>query len=234
MSWHELAFVAAPYAAALLAVAGTVYRVRQRSFTVSSLSSQLLERNKLYWGSVPFHWGILVILLGHLLALAIPSSVTAWNAEPVRLYALEITGFALAAWTLGGLVVLVYRRLSSKRVRAVTTPMDMAVLGLIIAQVGTGMAIALFYRFGSFWGPEVFTPYIRSLLVLDPRPELLADLAIVVRLHAFLFFVFLALFPFTRLVHIITVPLQYIFRPWQRRIFVHQPRAAGTRPAART
>ncbi len=228
MSWHELAFVAAPYAAILLVVTATTYRVRHRKFSVSSLSSQLLERGKLYWGSVPFHWGILIILLAHLVALIIPSSFTAWNSAPVRLYALEITGFALAVWTLGGLLVLGWRRLSNKRVQAVTTPMDLVVLGLIVAQVVTGMLVALFYRFGSFWGPEVFAPYIRSLLTLDPRPELLADLAIVVRLHVFLFFVFLGVFPFTRLVHIITVPLQYIFRPWQRRIFVQRSRVRST------
>jgi nitrate reductase gamma subunit len=228
MSWHELAFVAAPYAALLLVVVGTTYRVRYRKFSVSSLSSQLLERDKLYWGSVPFHWGILVILLAHLVALIIPSSFTAWNSAPVRLYALEMTGFALAVWTLGGLLVLAWRRLSNKRVQAVTTPMDLVVLGLIVAQVVTGMLVALFYRFGSFWGPEVFAPYIRSLLALDPRPELLADLAIVVRLHVLLFFVFLGVFPFTRLVHVITVPLQYIFRPWQRRIFVQRSRVRPT------
>ena len=228
MSWHELAFVAAPYAAVLLVVAGTTYRVRYRKFSVSSLSSQLLERDKLYWGSIPFHWGILIILLAHLVALIIPSSFTAWNSAPVRLYVLEITGFAMAVWALGGLLVLVWRRLSNKRVQAVTTPMDMVVLALIVAQVVTGMLVALFYRFGSFWGPEVFAPYIRSLLSLDPRPELLADLAIVVRLHVFLFFVFLGVFPFSRLVHIITVPLQYIFRPWQRRIFVQRSRVRST------
>ncbi|MDH3607448.1 MAG: respiratory nitrate reductase subunit gamma, partial [Acidimicrobiia bacterium] len=181
--------------------------------------------------SIPFHWGILFILLGHLVALIIPSSFTLWNSVPARLYALEITGFALAVWTLGGLIVLLTRRIRVKRVRVVTTPMDMVVLGLIVAQVVTGMMIALFYRFGSFWGPEIFAPYIRSLLTLDPRPELLADLAIVVRLHAFLFFVFLGVFPFTRLVHIITVPLQYIFRPWQRRIFVERHPAP---PSVRT
>lgn len=228
MSFHELAFVAAPYAAALLAVAGTAYRLRYRKFTVSSLSSQLLERGKLYWGSIPFHWGILIILGGHLLALLIPSSFAAWNSVPIRLYALEITGFALGVWAGAGLIVLLVRRIGNKRMQAVTTPMDLVVLGLLGAQILTGLIVAGGYRFGSYWGPEVFTPYLRSLLVLDPRPELLADLAIVVRLHAFLFFVFLAVFPFTRLVHIVTVPLQYIFRPWQRRIFVQRgglPRA---------
>jgi nitrate reductase gamma subunit len=228
MSFHELAFVAIPYAAVLLAVVGTAYRFRYRKFTVSSLSSQLLERSKLYWGSIPFHWGILIILLGHLLALIIPASFTAWDSVPVRLYALEITGFALGLWALGGLIVLLIRRIGDKRIRAVTTPMDLVVLGLLGAQVVTGLIVAGGYRFGSYWGPEVFTPYVRSLFVLDPRPELLADLAIVVRLHAFLFFVFLAVFPFTRLVHIVTVPLQYIFRPWQRRIFVQRDRFPRT------
>jgi len=223
MSFHVLAFVAVPYATLLLVVVGTTYRMRYRKFTVSSLSSQLLERDKLYWGSVPFHWGILVILAGHLLALVIPAGFAAWNSVPVRLYALEITGFALGVWALGGLVVLFFRRTGNKRIWAVTTPMDLVVLGLLGAQVVTGLIVAFGYRFGSFWGPEVFTPYFRSLLTLDPRPELLVDLAIVVRLHAFLFFVFLAVFPFTRLVHIVTVPLQYIFRPWQRRIFVQRP-----------
>ena len=228
MSFHELAFVAIPYAAVLLAVVGTAYRFRYRKFTVSSLSSQLLERSKLYWGSIPFHWGILIILLGHLLALIIPASFTAWDSVPVRLYALEITGFALGLWALGGLIVLLIRRIGDKRIRAVTTPMDLVVLGLLGAQVVTGLFFGPGYRFGSYWGPEVFTPYVRSLFVLDPRPELLAGLAIVVRLHAFLFFVFLAVFPFTRLVHIVTVPLQYIFRPWQRRIFVQRDRFPRT------
>jgi nitrate reductase gamma subunit len=228
MSFHELAFVAVPYAAVLLAVVGTAYRFRYRKFTVSSLSSQLLERSRLYWGSIPFHWGIGIILGGHLLALIIPASFTAWNSVPVRLYALEITGFALGLWALVGLIVLLIRRMGDKRIRAVTTPMDLVVLGLLGAQVVTGLIVAGGYRFGSFWGPEVFTPYLRSLFVLDPRPELLADLAIVIRLHAFLFFVFLAVFPFTRLVHIVTVPLQYIFRPWQRRIFVQRDRLPRT------
>jgi nitrate reductase gamma subunit len=228
MSFHTLAFVAVPYAAVVLAVVGTAYRFRYRKFTVSSLSSQLLERSKLYWGSIPFHWGILIILLGHLLALIIPASFTAWNSVPVRLYALEITGFALGLWALVGLIVLLIRRMGDKRIRAVTTPMDLVVLGLLGAQVVTGLIVAVGYRFGSFWGPEVFTPYLRSLFVLDPRPELLAELAIVIRLHAFLFFVFLAVFPFTRLVHIVTVPLQYIFRPWQRRIFVQRDRFPRT------
>jgi len=215
VNWNDLLFRIFPYVAAAMFVVGTIYRMRYRAFTVSSLSSQLLERKKLFWGSVSFHWGLTLILVAHLAALLVPSSFEAWNSAPVRLYLLEGTGLALALWTLFGLGILIYRRLGSDRVRAVTTPMDLVVLGLLLAQVLSGVLVAVGYRFGSFWGTGVFVPYVRSLFTLGPRPELVVDLPWLVQAHAVLFFVFLAVFPFTRLVHIVTLPLGYLFRPWQ-------------------
>ncbi len=213
---NQLLFVAFPYVAIVLAVVVSVIRWRRHPFTVSALSSQLLEGRKLFWGSVAFHWGITLILLGHLAALIVPRGYELWNGAPLRLYLLEATGLALAAWALFGILVLIYRRITSPRVRAVTTPMDLVVLGIILTQVVTGIWIAIGYRWGSFWGTSVFVPYIRSLLVFQPRPELVEPLPFVLQAHAFLFFLFLAVFPFTRLVHIVTVPLGYLTRPWQK------------------
>jgi nitrate reductase gamma subunit len=215
MDWNLLIFVVFPYVAVVVAVVGSVIRWRLRPFSVSAVSSQLLERRKLFWGSIPFHWGILAILLMHLVALVVPSGIELWNRVPVRLYLLEATGLALAVWALAGLVVLVYRRVRSDRIRVVTTPMDGVVLGLLAVQIVTGIWIAAGYRFGSAWGTAVFVPYLRSLLTLQPRPELVANLPLVLQLHAASFFVFLVVFPFTRLVHIVTVPLGYLTRPWQ-------------------
>jgi nitrate reductase gamma subunit len=213
---NQLLFVVFPYVAIVLAVVVSVIRWRRHPFTVSALSSQLLEGRKLFWGSVAFHWGITVILLGHLAALVIPQGFALWNGAPVRLYLLEATGLALALWALFGIGVLIYRRVTTSRVRAVTTPMDLVVLGIILAQVITGIWIAIGYRWGSFWGTSVFVPYVRSLLVLQPRSELVQPLPVVLQAHALLFFVFLAVFPFSRLVHIVTVPLGYLTRPWQK------------------
>ncbi|MCP3997631.1 MAG: respiratory nitrate reductase subunit gamma [bacterium] len=215
MNWNMILFVAFPYVAIVVAVVGTVYRMTQRRFTVSSVSSQLLEGNKLFWGSVPFHWGILAVLLGHLVALVLPASIETWNQVPLRLYLLEFTGLALALWALFGLGVLVYRRITFAKIRVVTTRMDFVVLALLIAQVVTGVLIATLYRFGSSWGVSVFVPYVQSLFVLDPKPELVAPLPFILQFHASLFFVFLVVFPFTRLVHIVTLPLTYLVRPFQ-------------------
>lgn len=215
MDWNSIFFLIFPYLAMLTAVVVTVYRAIYRPFTISSLSSQLLERKKLYWGSISFHWGIILLLLGHLAALLFPNTLVAWNARPIRLYLLELTGAALAVWSLGGLLILLWRRFSERRIRVVTSPMDWVVLILLLVSVITGLWTATAYRFGSFWFTSVFTPYLWSLLTLQPQVGLVAPLPFVIKLHVFNFFLLLAIFPFSRLVHIITYPLGYLFRPWQ-------------------
>jgi nitrate reductase gamma subunit len=209
-------FVALPYAALALAIAVTALRWRLAPFTVSSISSQLLESRKLFWGSIPFHWGIVLILIGHLFTLFLPSTVTWWGGVPTRLYAVEITGLALALWTLFGLSVLLYRRLTAARIRVVTTPMDLVVLIVILIQVLSGIWVAVGLRFGALWSTGVVVPYVWSLITLNPKPELIAPFPLALQTHVVMFFVFLAIFPFTRLVHLVTLPLTYLVRPWQR------------------
>ena len=151
MDWNQLFFVIFPYISLALFIAVTAYRSIYRPFTVSSLSSQLLERKKLYWGSIPFHYGVVLILLMHLLALLFPKGLMLWNAVPIRLYLLEFTGFVMGLWSLVGLVILLWRRLSESRIRVVTTPMDVIVLLLTIVSMLTGVLTAAGYRFGSTW-----------------------------------------------------------------------------------
>jgi nitrate reductase gamma subunit len=216
MTSNDLLFAVFPYVAVGLLVVVSLIRWRHHPFTVSSLSSQLLESRRLYWGSVPFHWGISLILVGHLAALLVPRGFEIWNGAPLRLYLLEATGLALGLWAGFGLAMLAARRFSNSRVRAVTTPMDAVVLAVVGVQIITGIWIAVGYRWGSFWGTSVFVPYVRSLIAFSPKPEYVDPLPFVLQLHAFMFWVFIAVFPFTRLVHIITLPLGYLTRPWQR------------------
>ena len=216
MTLNDFLFGVVPYVVGVLAVVVTVLRWKRLPFSVSSLSSQLLESKQLYWGTISFHWGISLILLGHLAALIIPQGFELWNGAPLRLYLLEITGLALALWAAFGLTVLIHRRLTNHRIRRVTSTMDLVVLVTILVQVVTGIWIAVGYRWGSYWGTAVFTPYIWGLLTFRPDPGMVDALPWVLKTHVLAFFVFLGLMPFTRLVHIITLPLQYFFRPWQR------------------
>ncbi len=215
MNWDTLFFVILPYLSLAIFVAVSIYRSVYRPFSVSSLSSQLLERKKLYWGSVPFHWGIVIVLLGHLAALVLPSGLRLWNAVPIRLYLLEATGLALGLWALVGLLILAWRRLAEKRVRVVSTPMDYVILALLLVSLVTGVLTATVYRFGSSWFTAVFTPYLWSVLTLQPQVALVAPLPWLIKVHVINFFLLLAVFPFSRLLHIATYPLRYLFRPWQ-------------------
>ena len=224
MDWNTLLFLVFPYVTIILAIIVTTYRAIYRPFTISSLSSQMLERRMLYWGSLSFHWGIVFVLIGHLLAIFFPKGMVLWNSVPLRLYLLEFTGVVLALWSLVGLLILLWRRFIERRIRVVTTPMDIVVLLLVLLSIVTGIVVATFYRFGSTWFTGVFTPYVWSILTLRPRPELVAPLPWMVQLHVLNLFILLAVFPFSRLVHIITYPLGYLFRPWQIVVWVRRAR----------
>ena len=215
MDWNTIFFVIWPYVSLTIFVVVTIYRSIVRPFSISSLSSQLLENKQLYWGSISFHYGIVLVLLGHLLALLIPRSVVLWNAVPLRLYLLEITGLGLGLWSLAGLLILVFRRVTVRRVQVVTTPMDAVVLAALLVSVISGVLVATLYRFGSYWFTGVFSPYLLSLVTFTPRVDLVAPLPWLIKLHVINNFVLAAIFPFSRLVHIFTYPIGYLIRPWQ-------------------
>ncbi len=228
MIWDTLLFIILPYICATIFVVVTLYRSAYRPFTISAMSSQLLERRKLYWGSISFHYGIILVLLGHLLALLLPRGLLLWNAVPIRLYLLELTGLALGLWALIGLGVLIWRRISDRRVRVVTSRMDAVVLALLLVSTLSGVLTATLFRFGSTWFTGIFSPYLLSLLTFQPAVNLVAPLPWVIKLHVINFFVLLAIFPFSRLVHIFTYPIGYLLRPWQIVLWARKKRTLET------
>lgn len=215
MDWNTFFFSIWPYISLTIFLVVTIYRSILRPFTISSQSSQLLENKRLYWGSISFHYGIVLVLVGHLIALVIPKSVVLWNAAPLRLYLLEITGLGLGLWAVAGLLILVFRRVAVRRVQVVTTPMDAVVLFVLLVSAISGVLVATLYRFGSYWFTGVFSPYLLSLATFSPRIDLVAPLPWLIKLHVINNFVLAAIFPFSRLVHIFTYPIGYLIRPWQ-------------------
>jgi nitrate reductase gamma subunit len=210
-----LLFAVFPYVAIIVAVVIGVYRYYKDRFSYSSFSSQFLENRKLFWGSVPWHYGILVILTGHLIGFLIPRSVLVWNGEPLRLYVLEAAALAFGLLTLWGLVMLIIRRAGSARLRVVTTGMDVVLLLVLLIQVVAGLWTAIFYRWGSSWYAAFAVPYLYSLIKLNPDISLVVNLPLAVKIHIIGAFVLILMVPFTRLVHMLTFPITYLWRPYQ-------------------
>ena len=208
-------FVLLPYVAIISLIFGSIYRYRFHGFQVSSLSSQLLENNLLFFGSRPFHWGIIVLFFGHLIAFLIPAAVLAWNGKPVRLYILEISAFAFGIISIVGLTVLIIRRIQVKRIRLVTTRMDVFVYVILSVQLITGLYTALFLRWGSSWFALVLTPYLRSIFAFNPDATTIIALPVIVKIHVISAFILIGMIPYTRFIHFLVYPFSYLWREYQ-------------------
>mgnify|MGYP001603751420 CR=1 FL=1 len=211
----NIVFGAFPYVVAVLFLFATIQRYRARGFTVSSLSSQFLESRVLFWGSLPLHIGIGLLALGHLIGFLIPREVMAWNASPLRLVILEVTALAAGLLTLVGVVLLVLRRLTNTRLTAVTSKADALLYGVILFQIVTGLWVALVHRWGSSWYAQVAAPYLKSIFLLEPNVKLIAELPLMVKLHVAGAWTLFAIFPFTRLMHVVVAPFPYLWRQVQ-------------------
>ena len=207
-----LLFAAFPYVAVITLLLVSIQRYRAQAFTFSSLSSQLLENKRHFWAMVPFHYGILVVFVGHLLAFLMPQTVLSWNSAPMRLYLLEVTGLACAVLTLVGLAAMIVRRLTNSKLRVVTTPADVVLYALLVFQVVTGIAIAVIHPWGSSWFAASLTPYLRSLFIFAPDISYIVGMPMLVKLHIVNAFLVVGFFPFTRLVHILVIPNPYLWR----------------------
>jgi nitrate reductase gamma subunit len=113
------------------------------------------------------------------------------------------------------MILLLTRRASSDRLVAVTTKVDWLLLVALLLQVITGVYIAVTLRWGGFWYLHTVTPWLWSLVGFSPKVEYLVNMPFVVKLHAFNAFFLVAIFPFSRLVHVVSIPLSYISRPYQ-------------------
>jgi nitrate reductase gamma subunit len=168
-----------------------------------------------FWGTVPFHYGILTVLLGHVLGFIMPKAILSWNAAPLRLFILEVTGLAFAVLTLFGLINTMIRRRLYPKARRVTSTGDWVLYALLLIQVVTGIGVALFHGWGSSWFAASLTPWLWSLARFNPDVAFVTGLPWLIKLHILNAFVILGFFPFTRLVHILVVPNHYLWRKTQ-------------------
>lgn len=212
---NYILFVVFPYLAFVLAVSAGLYRYFTDRFSYSSFSSQFLENRQLFWGSVPWHYGIILILLAHVIAAVFPSFWQNFLGESGRLYFLEISGIVLGIMVIIGIILLIVRRITNSRVFAVTSILDWILIADLLFQVVLGVYIAITYRWGGLWYLHTAVPWLASLVKLNPDISTIASLPLAIKLHYFNAFVVIGLFPFTRLVHIFTVPLGYLWKPYQ-------------------
>ena len=226
-----LLLVVLPYGATVFAVWAAAERYRHHGFSFTSFSTQIFENRAHFWALVPFHAGILLVLVGHVVAFLVPRGILAWNAAPARLLILETVALAGGLLALAGLSAAMFRRAAVRVVQRSTTPFDWGVYTLLLGQVLTGIAIAILYPWGSSWYASTAVPYLWSLVILQPDASVVSAMPLLVRLHIVLAWLFVGVFSVSRLVHVLAVPNPYLLRAPQVVRWVRRPVApAGRKP----
>ena len=224
-----LLWIVLPYVALALFVAGHVWRYRYGKFSWTSRSTQLLESRWMAWGSNLFHYGALAAIGGHVLGMLVPSWLTsAAGISEGAYHALSaIAGSAAGLACVAGFVILAARRAYFPRIRRTTSPTDVAVYVLLGVVIGLGIGETLVVNaFGSGYDYRSSVAiWFRGLFILDPRPDLMASVPLVYQVHAASAWLLYALWPFSRLVHAWSLPVQYLGRPY----ILYRSRYAATR-----
>jgi nitrate reductase gamma subunit len=213
-----LLWVVAPYVALTSFVLGHLWRYRYDKFGWTTRSSQMYESRLLRIGSPLFHFGILVVLLGHIGGLVIPKSWTeaVGIGETAYHVVAVVLGTVAGIATLGGLAILLYRRRTVGPVFTATTRNDKlmyAVLGVTIV-LGLAATVAANLVGGGYDYRTTISPWFRSIFYFSPDPALMASAPLLFQLHALSALVLFAIWPFTRLVHMLTAPVGYLTRPY--------------------
>jgi nitrate reductase gamma subunit len=215
---NAVLFVVLPYVCLAVFVVGHVWRWRHDQFGWTTHTSQILESRLLRLGSPLFHLGAFGVIGGHAMGLLIPEWLTAKIGISEHLYhvvsvsAGTVTGVMLVA----GLALLIARRFVSGRVRRVTTGMDKVLYAFLAAMVVLGMWATVGRNMlgGGYDYRETIAVWFRGIFWFQPHTDLMTGAPLVYRLHAIGGFLFLALWPFTRLVHVWSAPLAYLWRPY--------------------
>lgn len=220
-------WVVLPYVAITVFVLGHIWRYRTDKFGWTARSSQLHEQRLLRLGSPLFHYGILITALGHAGGLLVPASVTEALGVPNGLYKIAAFGLGGLAGiaTVVGLAILVYRRVTVRSVARSGAVGDTVMYTLLGTTLLLGLGITLAGA-GHDYRTTV-APWFRSIFVLRPDIEAMARAPIGFQVHALVAWLLIACWPFTRLVHVFSLPLTYLIRPY----IVYRSR--DPRPAAR-
>jgi nitrate reductase gamma subunit len=208
-----------PYICFTVFLVGSLIRFDREQYSWRSGSSQMLRGRSLRWGSNLFHIGILAIFAGHLVGLLTPHELytsLGLGVELKQMIAIVAGGvFGVVCWI--GLTILMHRRLTDSRIRATSSTMDIVVLALLWIQLTLGLVTIPY----SLQHPDgsvmlVLSEWVQHVVTFrGGDAELLAGVAWPYRLHLVLGMTLFLVFPFSRLVHIWSAPVGYVFRSYQ-------------------
>ena len=214
---EQILWVILPYIVITIFIGGHIYRYQHDQFGWTAKSSEMLEKKKLALGSSLFHWGIFFVIGGHVMGILIPESLYEALGVSEHMYHKIAIGFGLPAGiaALSGLLILTYRRFTDKRIRKTSSAGDFITLVALLFVMTTGLA-ATFLNIDSkgFDYRTTIGPWFRNIFLFKPDAGLMASVPLWFKLHIIMGYVIFIVWPFTRLVHVFSMPLKYLTRSY--------------------
>jgi nitrate reductase gamma subunit len=198
-----------PYVAFTLFFAVPIIRMAFRPYSFTTRASGLFNRRTQGLAMHLFHWGIFAVLLGHIAGFVGGSLDLEFWVDPI-FYWLALIGGLM---TLAGALIALIRRIAIPEVRAMSQADDYIVLVFLIAILGIALYQVIFQE--AFGLVYAVAPWFASIWAFSPDPELMESATLLTRIHVFLALTLFAYFPFTKLVHFWTLPVNYFVRPYQ-------------------
>lgn len=207
-----------PYLCGTVFLVGSWLRYDYGQYTWRAASSQMLDKKGMRLGSNLFHIGIIGIFFGHLFGLLTPH----WVYEPFLAIATKqklamAAGGVFGVMTLIGGLLLLHRRLSNVRVRATSTGADILILAVLVTQAVLGLS-TIFFSLGHLDGKDMMrlVGWAQAIVTFQgDAARSLDGVEWIYRVHLVLGMSIFLLFPFTRLVHVWSAPVEYLTRRYQ-------------------
>ena len=208
-----LAFLVFPYVSLTVFGVGHIYRYLTDPYRWNSKSSQLIESKGLKLGSYLFHYGIILTFVGHFAGLLIPQTVYDAVGIDGRAHTriAIVLGFLFGSAALLGNTMLLWRRITVRRILETSSAGDLTTSILLLLTIGIGTYNVVS---GHYYVLNTVAPWIRSILLFTPDPGLMSDVPIAYKLHILSAFALFAFSPFSRLIHIWSLPIPYFFRSY--------------------
>ncbi len=221
-----------PYLCLAVLLIGSLIRFDREPYTWKSDSSQMLRKGQLRLGSNLFHYGVIIVILGHFVGFLAPHWAVDWALTPAghQLVAMVVGGIA-GLLAIIGLTILLHRRLADPRIRLNSRKWDIAVALLLWLQLALGLLtvpLSAFHMDGALF--ETLTTYVKGIVTLNgSTSSLMMGVPLVYKLHVLLGFTIFLISPFTRMIHIWSGAgaLAYLVRPYQ---IVRSPRTRARVP----
>lgn len=214
-----LLFGVYPYVALAICLIGSWARFDLSQYTWKTGSSQMLSNKGMRVASNMFHVGILFVLAGHFVGLLTPPALyhVVISTENKQLLAM-VSGGVFGLICLVGLLMLIHRRLTDPRVRASSSFSDVMILLVLLVQLLLGLG-TIFASTAHLDGSVMILlgNWAQALVTLQPvvAANSIESVSLVYKLHVFLGMTLFVLFPFTRLVHMVSAPVWYLGRRYQ-------------------